>query len=197
MRNTAIGLIVLGIVGSTAAWAAPASQAVTPQDVDEKHRASVRCFDGSVTSRFADCGDGTVQDVQTGLLWLKNANCFGLINWWDATAAAAALGSGQCGLTDGSLAGAWRLPTLEEWTAMLMPSCYPFPGGPTIPDKTGSACYLTGIPWATNAQSNVYWSSTSNANSPGDAWAMDLFSREVNGGTKTFRLYVWPLRSAR
>ena len=46
-------------------------------------------------------------------------------------------------------------------------------------------------------QSNPYWSSTSNATIPSDAWAMDLSSREVNGGTKTFNLYVWPVRTGR
>lgn len=46
-------------------------------------------------------------------------------------------------------------------------------------------------------QSNVYWSSTSNATVPSDTWAMDLFSREVNVGTKTFNLYVWPVRAGR
>ena len=80
---------------------------------------------------------------------------------------------------------------------MLMESCYPFPGGPTIPDRTGTACYLTGNQWATNVQSNVYWSSTSNATTPSAAWAMDLFSREVNGGSKTFNLYVWPVRGGK
>ncbi len=30
-----------------------------------------------VTPRFTDNGDGTVTDNQTGLIWLKNANCFG------------------------------------------------------------------------------------------------------------------------
>lgn len=85
----------------------------------------------------------------------------------------------------------------EEWEAINMVSCYPFPGGPTIPDKTGSACYLTGIQWGTNVQSNVYWSSSTNTASPSNAWAWDLSSREVNGGTKTFNLYVWPVRVSR
>ena len=207
MRITAVGLIVLATLGSLDAPASPTPQrAVTPQQsgAGNQRPGGDACSDGFVTHRFVDCGttglgpgNGTVKDKLTGLIWLKNADCFGLINWYDATAAAAALASGQCGLSDGSHAGDWRLPTLDEWTVMLMPSCYPFPGGPTMPDKTGGACYLTGIHWATNAQSNVYWSSTSQENSPGDAWAMDLFSREVNGGTKAFRLYVWPVRSAR
>ena len=67
----------------------------------------------------------------------------------------------------------------------IHPVSNPFPGGPTIPDKTGTACYLTGIQWATNVQSNVYWSSSTNTANPSDAWAWDLFSREVNGGAKT------------
>ena len=49
----------------------------------------------------------------------------------------------------------------------------------------------------TNVQSNVYWSSSTNTASPSDAWAWDLFSREVNGGAKTFNLYVWPVRVSR
>jgi hypothetical protein len=32
----------------------------------------------------------------------------------------------------------------------------------------------------------------------GRAWSEnDLFSREVNGGTKMFNLYVWPVRGGR
>jgi len=182
----------------------PAPTMKTLQQVYDRLTPSDTCLDNVGTNRFVDCAattlgtsNGTVKDMQTGLIWLKNANCFGLITWADANIRAAALASGQCGLNDGSKAGDWRLPTLEEWEAMLLPGCYPFPGGPTIPDRTGTACYLTGNQWATNVQSNVYWSSTSNANSPGDAWAMDLFSREVNGGTKTFNLYVWPVRGGK
>jgi len=183
----------------------PAPTMKTLQQVyDSLHPGSDTCYDNVGTNRFVDCAattlgtsNGTVKDMQTGLIWLKNANCFGLITWADANIRAAALASGQCGLNDGSKAGDWRLPTLEEWEPMLMASCYPFPGGPTIPDRTGNACYLTGQQWATNVQSNVYWSSTSNASIPSDAWAMDLFSREVNGGTKTFNLYVWPVRTGR
>ena len=183
----------------------PAPTMKTLQQVyDSLRPGSDTCFDNVGTNRFVDCAtttlgtsNGTVKDMQTGLVWLKNANCFGLITWADANIRAAALASGQCGLNDGSKAGDWRLPTLEEWEAMLMESCYPFPGGPTIPDRTGTACYLTGQQWATNVQSNPYWSSTSNTSTPSDAWAMDLSSREVNGGTKTFNLYVWPVRTGR
>ncbi len=215
MRNTTERLLLalLSVLAASAPMVAgpleppgpPAPTMKTLQQVyDSLRPGSDTCFDNVGTNRFVDCAtttlgtsNGTVKDMQTGLVWLKNANCFGLITWADANIRAAALASGQCGLNDGSKAGDWRLPTLEEWEAMLMISCYPFPGGPTIPDRTGNACYLTGQQWATNVQSNPYWSSTSNASTPSDAWAMDLSSREVNGGTKTFNLYVWPVRTGR
>jgi len=34
-----------------------------------------------VVEHFTDNGDGTVADNRTGLIWLKNANCFRCINW--------------------------------------------------------------------------------------------------------------------
>ena len=209
--NRMLGLVgVLALSGSLVAGpldppGPPAPTMKTLQQVyDNAGPASDTCFDNVGTNRFVDCGttalgtsNGTVKDMQTGLIWLRNANCFGLTNWANANIKAAALASGQCGLNDGSKAGDWRLPTLDEWSDMLMISCYPQPGGPTIPDRTGTACYLTGDQWAINAQSNVYWSSTSNETIPSAAWAMDLFSREVNGGAKTFNLYVWPVRGPR
>ena len=56
--------------------------------------------------------NGTVKDGN--LIWLQNANCFGQRDWWDAGDKAASLKSGDCGLTDGSKASQWRLPTEEE-----------------------------------------------------------------------------------
>src|SRR5262245_29769478 len=101
----------------------PAPTMATLQQVyDSQHPGSDTCFDNAGTNRFVDCGstglgssNGTVKDVTTGLVWLKNANCFGLTNWADANIKAAALASGQCGLTDGSKAGDWRLATKDEW----------------------------------------------------------------------------------
>jgi hypothetical protein len=43
-------------------------------------------------------------------------------NWETAmqsAASAAQLADGQCGLSDGSKAGDWRLPTKDEWEAMV------------------------------------------------------------------------------
>jgi len=68
----------------------------------------------SPTPRFVDNGNGTVTDKLTGLIWLKNANCFGEVNWQTALNNANSLANGHCGLTDNSTAGQWRLPNLAE-----------------------------------------------------------------------------------
>ncbi len=66
------------------------------------------------SARWCDLNDGTILDMTTGLAWLKNANCWGLITKGDADQKVALLGNGQCGLTDGSVGGEWRIPAADE-----------------------------------------------------------------------------------
>ena len=159
------------------------------------------CFD--YISRFVDCNNGTVTDTRTGLVWLKDANC-GVISprdFVDANNAAAGLHSGQCGLTDGSTKGDWRLPTYEEWQGIWLSGCSPNPGGPTILDKTGYGCYLNGTPWASGVQSDYYWSSsTYRNNSAGPAnlaWLAGVGTGYFYSDGKSTPRSVWPVRSPR
>lgn len=73
------------------------------------------CF--SIDSQLVDCGNGTFTDSVTGLIWLADPDCatLGSMNWVAANEAAASLRDGDCGLTDASASGDWRLPTPEEW----------------------------------------------------------------------------------
>ncbi|MEI7706285.1 MAG: RICIN domain-containing protein, partial [Deltaproteobacteria bacterium] len=66
------------------------------------------------SARWCDLNDGTILDMTTGLAWLKNANCWGKITKGDADQKVALLGNGQCGLTDGSVGGEWRIPAANE-----------------------------------------------------------------------------------
>ena len=45
--------------------------------------------------RFTDNGNGTVTDNLTGLIWLKNADCFGQRSWSDALSDCNSLGAGN------------------------------------------------------------------------------------------------------
>ena len=72
---------------------------------------------GLTSPRFVDHADGTVVDTVTGLVWLKKADCIHQ-SWSGALAAVGALAQGQCGLSDGSKAGNWRLPNRAEMLSL-------------------------------------------------------------------------------
>ena len=112
-------------------------------------------------SRLTDNQDGTVTDSITGLVWLKNAGCFSPANWASALAQVNGLANGTCGLSDGSAAGQWRLPNINELESLV--------------DVSASNPAVTpGSPF-TNVSTGIYWSSTSyfggQAGSP-NAWAI-------------------------
>jgi hypothetical protein len=81
--------------------------------------------------RFIDNNDGTITDRLTSLVWLKDANCFGPQTWADALTRVNNLTSGSCGLTDGSAAGEWRLPSVNELESLedLQNATPPLPTG--------------------------------------------------------------------
>ena len=130
--------------------------------------------------RFIDNGDGTVTDNITKTVWLKNANCFDLKNWSNAISAAAALGNGQCGLTDGSSPGDWHLATLSEFQGS-MPGMYALKHDAIAGDAP-----------FTNVKSFWYWTSTE-ANE--DAWVANVHRNETEKDSKNGLKYVWPVKS--
>lgn len=156
--------------------------------------AAGRCYDN--LNRFVDCGNGTVTDTQTGLIWLKNAKCFSYLDYAAANKAAVELRSGQCGLTDGSAAGSWRLPTEQEWTGLLKPTCSPYGVGTPLPDRSGLGCHDTNPvnQWATGVERNGYWSCATFADNPIGAWFGSLYYGTVSLDAKTNLYPVWPVR---
>jgi len=155
--------------------------------------ASGRCYDNA--NRFVDCGNGTVTDTQTGLIWLKNPSCFSLMDYATANNQAALLRSGQCGLTDGSTAGTWRLPTQYEWSATIKASCAA-QESPAISDRSGLGCHQTSPAnqWATGVHADNYWTSASDSDSPTLAWFATLLYGSVLEFEKSNGSLVWPVR---
>ena len=134
----------------------------------------------SPSPRFTDNTDGTITDNLTGLVWLKNANCFGARIWHDALTDSNGLNSGECGLTDGSAEGDWRLPNEKKLQSLIDFSNY----SPALP---------TGHPF-TNVQSSYYWSSTTYANATNHKWSVNLLTGRVTDPNKTANYYIWPVR---
>jgi TolA-binding protein len=142
--------------------------------------------------RYVDNGNGTVTDTRTELIWLKNANCFGRQSWYTAMRSAANLRIGQCGLSDGSIAGMWRLPTRSELAAMV-DKRYQYP---TLSNAAGTAQWKEGDTFS-GVQSDNYWSSTESANDSDGAWVVYLLYGSVGTNGKTLTHYVWPVRRRR
>ena len=139
--------------------------------------------------RFTDNGNGTVTDNLTGLIWLKNANCFGSRNWTTALNDCNTLTSGSCGLTDGSKAGDWRLPNVEELQSLVHYEFY----GPAVPNTAGTGQWTEGSPFNT-VQSSYYWSGSTYASFPSSAWYVSMIFGVVDDYDKSCTYYVWPVR---
>jgi hypothetical protein len=163
------------------------------------------CITGA---KYQAIGDGTVQDCQTGLIWLQNAKCTdtsnsianpdGYLTWYDAMEWVAGLHDGLCGLSDGSSAGDWRLPTKTEWMAMVA-YAYKTKGysNPVLTNDEGTGQWGTGTSSFTNVQSNLYWSATTNAFNTDFAWDVFMLNGYMSCDYKAASLSVWPVRGGR
>lgn len=118
--------------------------------------------------------NAAVLDRETNLVWEKSPDTT-TRNWPSALY--------FC--NDRSVGGrkGWRLPTIQELASLVDPNN---PGGnPDLPP---------GHPFS-NVQSSGYWSATSNARSPGDAWFVYLVDGVVGLSGQGEALYGWCVRS--
>ena len=130
--------------------------------------------------RFTEARDGTVTDNLTGLIWLKNADCFNVRTWNEALSDSNSLADEQCGLTDGSSEGDWRLANARELSSLIdfgrfniaLPAGHPF----------------------INVQPDSYWSSTTSTNNAETAWRLCIHCGHLSPDNKTDDHYVWPVR---
>jgi hypothetical protein len=148
--------------------------------------------------RFTDNGDGTVTDNLTGLIWLKNATCFGDRNWNQAITDCNGLAdgdnlcnSGTFSLTDGSIVGDWRLPNLRELFSLLDHKYYE----PALPNTEGTGQWSYGDPFINLPEVCDYWSSTNRPYYIDNAWYISMgygFVSNYHMAGSVFK--VWPVR---
>ena len=135
------------------------------------------------TTRFTDNSNGTVTDNLTGLIWLKNANCFGTKIWGTAVSDCNTLAHGTCGLTDGSSAGDWRLPNIKEILSLIDFGQF----APALPANP-----FTDVKG--EFTDTDYWSSTGATNAAGYSWSLSFSFGTLCRCLVSNTYYVWPVR---
>ena len=119
--------------------------------------------------RFQDNGDGTITDLLTDLMWLKNASCLGWLSWQAAMNAASELNSKSrdqehCSGVDVFFED-WSLPTIQELETLVNS------------EEKDPYNYLNFYGFQ-GVQADSYWSSTTGPN-PYSAWLLYFDSGEV------------------
>lgn len=129
-------------------------------------------------------------DKLTGLIWLKNANCFGQNSWATSINLAIQINNGNCGVPFNQSPGAdWRMLNINE-----LPSLIDYGHvNPALPGNYASV--FTNFPTTPDIR---YWSSTT-VQVPGQtayAWEFDFNVGTVNRyqGKTTTTYYVWAVR---
>ena len=144
--------------------------------------------------RFTDLGNGTVRDNETGLVWLKNANCFRWKSFDKAMELVDGLKSGQCGIDDGSIAGDWRLPSVWEWKDLFVKKYR----NPALSNSAGTGKWKPGDPFD-NVQNLYYWTGSSFPDPTGrldNVYCVYLYYGVVHSKERALGLYVWPVRDS-
>lgn len=131
--------------------------------------------------RFTNNGDGTVTDNLTRSVWLEDANCFGEQSWIDALDLSNDLKAGDCGLTDGSVKGDWRLPNRNELLSL-------------VDIETGDVHMADVTAFRNVIGSSYHTSSTMEYNYPAVSYDVSMaFGTSCMMGKNEF-FYVWPVR---
>ena len=90
-------------------------------------------------------------------------------------------------MSDGSKAGDWRLPTRDEWKAM-MDERYK---KPVLSNAAGTGQWKEGDAFS-DVQADFYWSST--AVFAVIMWSVNVVNGVVNYDNKPSTYYIWPVR---
>jgi hypothetical protein len=144
---------------------------------------------------YVDNGDGTITDINTGLMWEKLSDDGTIHDWdnqysWDnafaVKLAALNTGSGFALHTD------WRLPNKKELESIVNAEVFT----PAVSLAFDTSCapgatVLTG----SCTQPKNYWSSSSFAINPLSAWGVDFDAGDSTGSAKASLLDVRAVRA--
>jgi hypothetical protein len=143
---------------------------------------------------FEDTGNGTVLDKRTGLLWEKLSNDTSVHDYNDQAFLWAGAFQKIKELNDIAFAGFtdWRVPNIRELASLT-----DYGASPAVPVEFNDACGqgCTIFTCSCTFTTGDYWSSTTNQQTPTNAWTIDAKTGEVSpNGAKGQLKYVRAVR---
>lgn len=128
----------------------------------------------STKDRFKDNGDGTVTDIETGLMWVRNANiAHRSMNWEDAMKYCEEMN--LLGFQD------WRLPAKSDFLGLI--------------DKEGIDVALPpGHPFSEVVKFGDYWTSSINPLGPMYSYVVNVGNGSTRFSSKNKMGFVWAVR---
>jgi hypothetical protein len=144
---------------------------------------------------YVDNGDGTVTDVNTGLMWEKLSDDGSIHDWDNTYTWADAFGTKIATLNAMRFAGHadWRVPNLNELESIRTLSVF----DPSVSAAFDTAC-IGGctVSICSCTRSDPYWSSSTNAIAPTSAWVVVFNVGTAGARPKEFPLAVRGVRGA-
>lgn len=135
--------------------------------------------------RFSNNGDQTVTDRLTGLIWTRDGNAPGPGACGPGTDKAwqDGLDYVKCLNANNYLEHSdWRLPNRKELFSLINYG------------QSNTAAWLNSTGF-TNVKGSMYWTSSTFAGYPGQAWFINMWFGHIgSGGIKNQPYYVWPVR---
>jgi hypothetical protein len=169
MRRDTRSKLTWGITVAALLWFVEPIGAIPLESWDDKIPNAGNRF--KVLSEF---GGLAVLDNETGLVW-EQSPATTIHSWYIARS--------ECTRRITGGRKGWRLPSVHELASLIDPSV-PSPG-PVLPP---------GHPFL-NVQASHYWSASSDAGNPEDAWFVYFFNGALGGGYKANIIHhVWCVR---
>jgi hypothetical protein len=123
------------------------------------------------TLRYRDLGNGTIKDRVTKLIWEKKSDDGSIHDVGNTYSWANAFASHVAGLNAANFAGRndWRVPNVKELPSIIDYETF----NPGVDPAFNNGC-TTGCTVLTCSctAASAYWSSSTNADSPSDAWVV-------------------------
>ena len=172
-----LGAVALAIVAFAARPAGAQTTANGPYYATPSWDQKLQCDTQTTCPRLivlSNWNSAAVLDRETGLVWEKSPST-GLFEWFNAQI--------KCNQLNVGNRRGWRLPTVQELASLV--------DGDSA--NTSSPRLPPGDPF-TNVLRSGYWSATTNASTPSEAWGVNFLDGATDFIPKILHVFVWCVR---